>query len=39
MEKTIYVLYSTVSAQQMHLLLENASQNNAIFAQKSVSQI
>ena len=27
----LYILYSTISAQQMNLLPENASQNDAIF--------
>ena len=30
----LYILYTMVSAQQTNLLLKNASQNDAIFAQK-----
>ena len=34
--RTVYVLCTTVSVQQMNLLPENASQNEQIFAQKSI---
>ena len=35
----LYMLYTMVSAQQMSLLPENASQNDAISGQKSISLI
>ena len=35
----LYILYTMVSAQQMNLLPKNASQNDAVFAPKSILDI